>query len=195
MKLTTTAWLYQPFLSGARTAAALLILGGVSSNLKPDTGAVEPFPAMSRQVMLPEADALSGRIKNCHMAAARRPHHSASRRCRPARCTNPPGRDRAKTHARDRRCGPVDLDLRRPDRRGAAGRLHGAATSRVEAFARDRVVLAAGDALDRFAVGVDRPRHDDVAPEPPVVAAGPREVHADRRRAERARPTGRQPAP
>ena len=60
VKLTLTAWLYQPFESGARPGTAPVIDGGVLSYLKAGDGAVEPFPATSRQVMLPDVEALSG---------------------------------------------------------------------------------------------------------------------------------------
>ena len=60
VKLTTTAWLYQPFASGPRAGAPPVTFGGVLSNLKLGTGADDVRPATSWHDTLPDADVLSG---------------------------------------------------------------------------------------------------------------------------------------
>jgi hypothetical protein len=60
VQLIPTAWLYQPFLSGARVAAAETPVGAVSSNLSGKATVELVFPALSVQVPLLEAPPSSG---------------------------------------------------------------------------------------------------------------------------------------
>jgi hypothetical protein len=58
-----TGWLYQPFESGARTAAIADALGGVESYLKDRESGADTFPALSVHVPDVDADAESGPLK------------------------------------------------------------------------------------------------------------------------------------
>jgi hypothetical protein len=60
VKLTLTAWLYQPFESGARAGAAPVIDGPVSSYLNAEPAALLLLPALSVHVIVPVAELLSG---------------------------------------------------------------------------------------------------------------------------------------